>query len=172
MKMLSCSILPQHPPLREQRRRQITTSRSRSIGSDLDEDTVAVADVASSTSPASNAQSHHSDTSPAPSHWTSTHERAAQEAYEQEMADYYIYDLMRRFARATRAMSVYDCYSCLMELEHMPSVHQQSSWVLSLVGRAHYERLEYASVRHLLAPFCSVRLISAVRHCHLRASIG
>ncbi|KAH0830598.1 hypothetical protein J3R83DRAFT_2053 [Lanmaoa asiatica] len=133
-----------HPPLRE-RRRQIATSRSRSRGSDLDEDTATVADVASSTSPASNAQSPHSDTSPAPSHWTIAHERAAQEAYEQEMADYYIYDLMRRFARATRAMSVYDCYSCLMELEHMPSAHQQSSWVLSMVGRAHYERLEYAS---------------------------
>ena len=112
---------------------------------------MAVADVASSTSPASNAQSPHSDTSPAPSNWTPAHERAAQEAYEQEMADYYIYDLMRRFARATRAMSIYDCHSCLTELEHMPSVHQQSSWVLSMVGRAHYERLEYASVRHLFA---------------------
>lgn len=140
----------QHPPLRE-RRRQIATSRSRSIGSDLDEDTVGVADVASSTSPTSNAQSPRSDTSPAPTHWNPVHERAAQEVYEQEMADYYIYDLMRRFARATRAMSVYDCYSCLMELEHMPSIHQQSSWVLSMVGRAHYERLEYASVRHSFA---------------------
>ncbi|KAG8217544.1 TCP-1/cpn60 chaperonin family-domain-containing protein [Butyriboletus roseoflavus] len=131
-----------HPPLRE-RRRQIATSRSHSIGSD--EDAVAVADAASSTSPASNAQSPPSDTSPAPSHWTPADERAAQEAYEQDMADYYIYDLMRRFARATRAMSVYDCYSCLTELEHMPSAHQQSSWVLSMLGRAHYERLEYAS---------------------------
>lgn len=170
-KTLICPLLPQHPPLRE-RRRQIATSRSRSIGSDLDEDTVAVADVASSTSPASNAQSPHSDASPAPSHWTPAHEQAAQEAYEQEMADYYIYDLMRRFARATRAMSVYDCYACLMELEHMPSVHQQSSWVLSMVGRAHYERLEYASVRHLLTAFCPMRLNSDIRHCDLCTSLG
>ncbi|KAF9246486.1 hypothetical protein BU15DRAFT_85246 [Melanogaster broomeanus] len=130
-----------HPPLRE-RRRQLTTSRSRSTESDVDEDTVA---VASSTSPASNAQSPHSDTSPAPSNWTPADEQAAQEAYEQDMADYYIYELMRRFARAARAMSVYDCYSCLMELEHMPPTHQQSAWVLAMVGRAHYERLEYAS---------------------------
>lgn len=158
--------LSQHPPLRE-RRRQIPISRSRSIESDLDEDTVAVADVASSTSPASNAQSHHSDTSPAPSHWA-----AAQEAYEQEMADYYIYDLMRRFARATRALSVYDCYSCLMELEHMPSAHQQSSWVLSMVGRAHYERLEYASVRNLVAAFYPMRFISLIQYCNLRVSLG
>ncbi|KIJ17444.1 hypothetical protein PAXINDRAFT_168102 [Paxillus involutus ATCC 200175] len=133
-----------HPPLRE-RRRQLTTSRSRPLESDVDEDTVPAADIGSSTSPTSNAQSPHSDTSPAPSNWTPAHEQAAQEAYEQEMADYYIYDLMRRFARATRALSVYDCYSCLMELEHMPSTHQQSSWVLAMVGRAHYERLEYAS---------------------------
>lgn len=88
------------------------------------------------------------------------------------MADYYIYDLMRRFARATRAMSVYDCYSCLMELEHMPSAHQQSSWVLSMVGRAHYERLEYASVRNLVAALCSMRLISLIQHRNLRASLG
>ncbi|KAF9227878.1 TPR-like protein [Gyrodon lividus] len=133
-----------HPPLRE-RRRQLTTSRSRSTESDVEEDTIPTADVASSTSPTSNAQSPHSDTSPAPSNWTPAHEQAAQEAYEREMADYYIYDLMRRFARATRALSVYDCYSCLMELEHIPSTHQQSSWVLAMVGRAHYERLEYAS---------------------------
>ncbi|KIJ69356.1 hypothetical protein HYDPIDRAFT_36424 [Hydnomerulius pinastri MD-312] len=133
-----------HPPLRE-RRHQLTTSRSRSIESEADDDTIPTADIASSTSQASNAQSPHSDTSPAPSNWTPAHEQAALEAYELEMADYYIYDLMRRFARATRALSVYDCYSCLMELEHMPSVHQQSSWVLAMVGRAHYERLEYAS---------------------------
>jgi hypothetical protein len=54
----------------------------------------------------------------------------------------------------------------------MPSAHQQSSWVLSMVGRAHYERLEYPSVRHLLAAFCSMRLISVIRHGNLRASIG
>lgn len=88
------------------------------------------------------------------------------------MADYYIYDLMRRFARATRAMSVYDCYSCLMELEHMPSAHQQSSWVLSMVGRAHYERLEYASVRNLVAAFLPMGLIWLIRYHDLRASLG
>lgn len=155
-----------------ERRRQIGISRSHSIGSDFDEDAVAAADVASSTSPASNAQSHHSDTSPAPGQWTLAHERAAQDTYEQEMADYYIYDLMRRFARATRAMSVYDCYSCLMELEHMPSAHQQSSWVLSMVGRAHYERLEYASVRNLVAAFLPMGLIWLIRYHDLRASLG
>lgn len=133
-----------HPPPRD-RRRQLTTSRSRSIDSDGEDDANLHGEVASSTSPTSNAQSPPSETSPAPSNWTAAHELAAQEAYDSEMADQYIYDLLRRFARATQALSKYDCYSCLMELDQIPLAHQQSSWVLAMVGRAHYERLEYAS---------------------------
>ncbi|KAJ8597890.1 TPR-like protein [Rhizopogon salebrosus TDB-379] len=133
-----------HPPLRD-RRRQLTTSRSRSIDSNGDEDANTPGEVAPSTTPTSNAQSPPPEASPAPSNWTAAHELAAQEAYELEMADHYIYDLLRRFARATRALSKYDCCSCLIELEQMPAAHQQSSWVLAMVGRAHYERLEYAS---------------------------
>ncbi|KAG6332033.1 hypothetical protein ID866_7053 [Astraeus odoratus] len=128
-----------HPPAR---RRQLTALRSYSVDTEPEDEPIPAADVASS-----HTQSPPSETSPGSSNWTAADEQAAQEAFELEMADYYIYDLMRRFARATRALSVYDCYSCLMELEHMPSVHQQSSWVLAMVGRAHYERLEYASVR-------------------------
>lgn len=132
-----------HPPPRD-RRRQLTTSRSRSIDSDGEDDANLHGEVAPSTSPTSNAQSPPSETSPAPSNWTAAHELAAQEVYDSEMADQYIYDLLRRFARATRALSKYDCYSCLMELDQIPLAHQQSSWVLAMVGRAHYERLEYA----------------------------
>ncbi|KAG1756463.1 uncharacterized protein EDB91DRAFT_1092788 [Suillus paluster] len=135
---------PKHPPPRD-RRRQLTTSRSRSIDSDGEDDANLHGEVASSTSPTSNAQSPPSETSPAPSNWTAANELAAQEAYDSEMADHYVYDLLRRFARATRALSKYDCYTCLMELDQIPTAHQQSSWVLAMVGRAHYEQLEYAS---------------------------
>lgn len=136
------------------RRRQLTALRTHSVDTEQDDDPAPVGDVASSTSPASNTHSAGSETFAGPNNWTAVDEQGAQEAFEIEMADYYIYGLMRRFARAMRALSVYDCYSCLMELEHMPSEHQQSSWVLAMVGRAHYERLEYASVRHLV-PLCS-----------------
>lgn len=136
---------PLKPPPPRDRRRQLTTSRSRSIDSDGEDGANLHGEVASSTSPTSNAQSPPSETSPAPSNWTAAHELAAQEAYDSGMADQYIYDLLRRFARATRALSKYDCYSCLMELDQIPLAHQQSSWVLAMVGRAHYERLEYAS---------------------------
>jgi anaphase-promoting complex subunit 3 len=62
------------------------------------------------------------------------------------LAEQYIYDLMRQFACATRALSLYDCSKCIAELEKLPHVHQMSAGVLAMVGRAHYERLEYASV--------------------------
>jgi anaphase-promoting complex subunit 3 len=152
------TYLLKHPPLRD-RRRQLTTSRSRSIDSNGDEDANTPGEVAPSTTPTSNAQSPPPEASPAPSNWTAAHELAAQEAYELEMADHYIYDLLRRFARATRALSKYDCCSCLIELEQMPAAHQQSSWVLAMVGRAHYERLEYASVRNFHRRSCSFSLM-------------
>lgn len=82
-----------------------------------------------------------------PSNWTTANEQAAHEAYESELADQYIYDLMRHFASATRALSLYDCSKCISELEKLPHVHQRSAGVLAMVGRAHYERQEYASVR-------------------------
>jgi hypothetical protein len=99
-----------------------------------------------SPSPPSMAHSPRSDVSPAPSNRTA-HEQAAQETFESEMAEYYLYDLTRRFASATRALAMYDCRKCIDELEQLPHAHQQSPWVLAMVGRAHYERLEYASVR-------------------------
>ncbi|KAJ7219122.1 hypothetical protein GGX14DRAFT_434695 [Mycena pura] len=124
------------------RRRQPTQQlRSRSMESDMDDDFQA----AYSPSPPSNAHSPRSETSPSPSNWTSAHEQAAQEAYEWELADQYLYDLVRHFASATRALSHYDSPKCLAELEKLPYVHQTTPWVLAMIGRAHYEQLEYAN---------------------------
>lgn len=109
----------------------------------MDEEAV---EVAFSLSPPSIIHSPRSEVSPAPSNWTIAHEQAAQEAYEIELAEQYIYDLMRQFAIATRALSLYDCSKCIAELEKLPHVHQMSAGVLAMVGRAHYERLEYAAV--------------------------
>ncbi|KAH9934878.1 protein prenylyltransferase [Fomitopsis serialis] len=100
---------------------------------------------ASSPSPPPAPQSPHSNASPGPSSWTAAQERTAQEAYELELADYHIYELMRLFARATRAMALYDCRNCLEELEKLPTTHQRSAWVMAMVGKAHYELGEYAA---------------------------
>jgi anaphase-promoting complex subunit 3 len=111
----------------------------------MDEETFG-ADIACSSSPPSNPHSPRSEEFPA--QWTSSaHEQDAQEAYESELAENYLYNLMRRFASAMRALAMYDCGTCLNELEQLPHVHQQSSSVLAMVGRARYEMLEYASVR-------------------------
>jgi anaphase-promoting complex subunit 3 len=67
---------------------------------------------------------------------------------------------MRRFASATRALALYDCRQCIIELQQLPHVHQQSSWVLSMIGRAHYERLEYAAAERA---FKAVRTIEPYR---------
>jgi len=73
-------------------------------------------------------------------------EGIAQEAREIEVAEQYIYDLMRCFARATRALFMYDSQKCLSELEQLPNEHQQTPWVLAMVGKAHYEKADYSSV--------------------------
>ncbi|KAJ7752015.1 hypothetical protein B0H16DRAFT_1419180 [Mycena metata] len=130
-----------HTSNRDRRRQPTQHLRSRSMESDMDEDFQA----AYSPSPPPMAQSPRSETSPSPSNWTSTHEQAAQEAYEWELAEQYLYDLVRHFASATRALSLYDSPKCLAELEKLPYVHQTTPWVLAMIGRAHYEQLEYAN---------------------------
>lgn len=76
-----------------------------------------------------------------------SNEQAAQEAYEMAMADFEIYNLTRIFARATKALAIYDCRTCLDELETLPTNHQRSAWVMAMVGKAHFELGEYAAVR-------------------------
>ncbi|KAJ7582835.1 hypothetical protein C8J56DRAFT_865104 [Mycena floridula] len=127
------------------RRRPLAHGRSLSIDSEMDEDTGAFGEVAYSPSPPSNAQSPRSDRSPSPSNLNSPAELAAQEAYDIELADNYIYDLMRRFACATKALATYDSRACLAELEKLPQVHQQTAWVLGMIGRAHYELSDYTA---------------------------
>ena len=111
-----------------------------------DEQATGVAEPANQQSPLPIPRSSSSETSPAPSGWTAAQEQAAQEAYDTELADWHIYELMRKFARATRAMAVYDCRRCLEELEELPPNHQRSTLVLAMVGKAHYELGEYAAV--------------------------
>lgn len=72
--------------------------------------------------------------------------QAAQDAYEMELADYAIYNLMRMCASAMRALAMYECRACLEALERLPVQHQRSAWVMAMVGKAHYETGEYSAV--------------------------
>ncbi|KAF9009424.1 hypothetical protein BDQ17DRAFT_1397732 [Cyathus striatus] len=136
------------PPSKQNpiRRRQVTHGHKRSTTeSDKDEEPLLPGELVYPPSPPSAALSPHSEASPSPSNWTSVQEQLAQEEYESDLADYYIYDLIRKFASATRALAMYDCQKCLDELEQLPHVHQNTPWVLAMVGRAHYEKQDYAS---------------------------
>ena len=85
-----------------------------------------------------------------PGGWTAAQEQAAQEAYEIARADLYIYDLMRLFASAMRALATYDCIACCEELDRLPERQQRSASVMTMVGRARYELAEYVKASTLL----------------------
>ncbi|THH14710.1 hypothetical protein EW146_g5656 [Bondarzewia mesenterica] len=145
--------------IRERRRAPPRTqSQSQSIDSDMDEDPAPSGDHANSQSPPSAAHSR-SDESPA-SNQTAAQEQAAQEAFELEQADQYIYDLMRLFASAMRALAMYDTQLCLDELEKLPHVHQRSALVMATVGRAHFERTDYTAAERA---FQAVRTLEPYR---------
>ncbi|KAJ3966938.1 hypothetical protein EV361DRAFT_933112 [Lentinula raphanica] len=140
------------PPTRE-RRKQQSHARSRSIESDEEE-----LELANSPSPPAMANSPRSEGSP--SSWTVSQEQAAQTAYELEVADKYIYDLMRQFARASRALAMYQSQKCLDAIELLPHIQQKTPWVLSMVGKAHYDKGEYGSAERA---FRAVRTLEPYR---------
>jgi anaphase-promoting complex subunit 3 len=69
-----------------------------------------------------------------------------QEDADIEAADAYVLELVRIFARAVRALARYECHSVIDELERLPVEQQRSPWVLTMIGRAEYEMLEYVKV--------------------------
>ncbi|KAH8107198.1 protein prenylyltransferase [Cristinia sonorae] len=70
-----------------------------------------------------------------------------EEVYERAMAEYTVYKLTRTFAIATKALSVYDCRTCLEVLDELPGAQQRSASVMAMVGKAHYELGEYTSAQ-------------------------
>ena len=50
---------------------------------------------------------------------------------------------------------MYNTALCMEELDKLPHVHQRSPYVMAMVGKAHYERTDYTSVRtHLFSVWC------------------
>lgn len=102
-----------------------TRSQSQSHDSGLEEEPGGASSAFAPVSPS--VQDAHSEASlPLPSaEWTAERERAAKEAYDTEVADYQIYDVMRKFASSMRALALYDCRFCLSELEKLPHQHYE-----------------------------------------------
>ncbi|KAI0831089.1 protein prenylyltransferase [Trametes gibbosa] len=105
--------------------------------------------------------SAHSESPPPPSAaWTAEQERAAEEAYAAECVEYKIYNVMRSFASAARALALYDCRLCLDELEKLPAQQQRSASVMGMVGKAHYELGQYPAAERA---FEAVRILEPYR---------
>lgn len=121
------------PPAKNAKERRRGPARTRSNSeSEMDEEPMA---LSRAPSPGSEGQSS--------SGVAAQQSQAAQEAYEMELADCAIYNLMRTCATATRALAMYECRACLEALERLPVEHQRSAWVMAMVGKAHYEMGEY-----------------------------
>ena len=71
----------------------------------------------------------------------------SQEAALQAYADDWLRDIVRKCARAYRALSLYSCQEALREIDTLPSEVQCSPWALDIVSRAFYEMANYVLAR-------------------------
>ena len=76
-----------------------------------------------------------------------TSTRRQSEDHAMEIAECIVYNTMRSCARAFRAFASYDLQKCLDELEGLDATQQRTPWVMALVGKAEYEKGDYAAVR-------------------------
>lgn len=82
----------------------------------------------------------------------SDHEASTKQAAERAAvneADTYILELVRIFAKAVQSLARYQCQEAIDELERLPLEQQRSPWVMTLTGRACYEKLDYVKVHDL-----------------------
>jgi anaphase-promoting complex subunit 3 len=62
------------------------------------------------------------------------------------IAERYVFDLMKVFARAQHHLSKYECRAAIECLERLPQSQQMAPTVMIMTARAHYELVEYIQV--------------------------
>ena len=62
---------------------------------------------------------------------------------EIEKSDKYLYKLYIIFAKSFKSMSKYDCYKAIRLLVLLPEREKETPWVLSKLGRLHFEIVNY-----------------------------
>lgn len=60
-----------------------------------------------------------------------------------ENSDHYLLQLYSVFARGFKCYAKYDCYKAIRILESLPEPEKNTPWVLSKLGRLHYEIVNY-----------------------------
>ncbi|ORX36601.1 hypothetical protein BD324DRAFT_455377 [Kockovaella imperatae] len=71
----------------------------------------------------------------------------SQELALQAYADDWLRDIVRKCARAYRALSTYSCQETLREIDTLPGELQASPWALDMISRAFYEMANYIFAR-------------------------
>jgi anaphase-promoting complex subunit 3 len=66
---------------------------------------------------------------------------------QQASADEWLRDIVRRCAKAYRALSAYACAEAIREIDTLPTEIQVSPWALEITARAYYEMANYPVVR-------------------------
>lgn len=66
----------------------------------------------------------------------------------QQQADEWLRDLVRRCARAYRALSRFECKEALREMDGLPAEIQESIWGLEMVAKCFYEMANYTLVSY------------------------
>lgn len=57
--------------------------------------------------------------------------------------------LIRIFATGYKALAAYQCEECIQAFEKLPNNHFNTAWVLSQLGRAHYETANYQESKNM-----------------------
>lgn len=73
---------------------------------------------------------------------------SAQDSQSQVQADDWLRDIVRRCARAYRALTIYDSQTVISEISSLPGEVRDSAWAVEMVARASYEMANYAQVSH------------------------
>ena len=69
--------------------------------------------------------------------------RAPEATNLEELAEEWVRDIMRRFGLATALLSRYDCAKAVNVIESMPPEQRKSWRAVLMLGRAHFETLDY-----------------------------
>ncbi|KAF9792339.1 hypothetical protein BJ322DRAFT_1206970 [Thelephora terrestris] len=120
----------------KEKKRQVARPMSPSLESEMDEEGSGLDESKAAPVPPSGTRS---------SEDKSTRQQSGDR--EMETAECIVYNTMRSCARAFRAFTCYDLQRCLDELEGLDAVQQRTPWVMALVGRAEYEKGDYAASR-------------------------
>lgn len=87
---------------------------------------------------------------------TASHYRQQVESSQKAIAENWLRSIYRGFGKATSAMSRFDCLTCIKSVLSLPAEQQRSPRAILLLGRAHFESLDYAKAEQAFLSLRSV----------------